>query len=55
MRDGYGKGKAGVSVTLRDIADADYAFCAVWNRDGRMLAAFSLPVTTGKQRVELTT
>lgn len=46
-------GKLAFHVTLRDIAGADYAFCAAYDRDGRMLAVSSLPVTTGEQRVEL--
>ena len=46
-------GRLAFSVTLRDIADADYAFCAAYDRDGRMLAVSSIPVTTAEQRVQL--
>ena len=48
-----GNGRLAFSVTLRDIVGADYAFCVAYGRDGRMLAASSLPVTAEEQRVEL--
>ena len=46
-------GKLAFSVTLRDISGGNYAFCAAYGHDGKMLAVSSVPVTAAEQRVEL--
>ena len=41
------------SVRLENTDGAEYAFCAAYGHDGKMLAVSSIPVITGEQRVEL--